>query len=362
MKPVKPVVGILLDPLIWKNVRSGKTGYERIKLYNQAAKKLGLSPFYLNLHHISLRKNIAKGFMWSDGKYTLVTRPIPSVIHNRTIPASNKERQIEKRLGTISHVFNSRTRFGKYRIHRLLTESPHIRSSLPETYRFTPETLRTMTDRYSQVYVKPQRGSVGEGVYKVTRNHLKRYSIQYSRSRWSGNSKKSMIRMVRRLVGQRRYLVQQGIHLAAYKGRPYDIRVTIQRNGEGNWQVIGMVGKVARKGSHVTNVAKGGTVYKYQTLFSHSGFEVDQIRQKIETLSLHIANRLGSKIPNLSDIGLDIGVDQQGEPYFIEMNGRDQRIAFKKAKLIKTWYRTFETPLRYARYILNKDKIAVKNR
>lgn len=47
------------------------------------------------------------------------------------------------------------------------------------------------------------------------------------------------------------------IALATYKGRPYDLRVSVQRGTTGKWQVTGVVGKVAGAGRHVTNVAKG---------------------------------------------------------------------------------------------------------
>jgi len=63
---------------------------------------------------------------------------------------------------------------------------------------------------------------------------------------------------------------------------------------------------------------------------------------------------LGKKLPGLADIGFDMGIDKSGEIKLIEMNGRDQRITFKKAKLANTFYRTYLTPLQYAKFLLKK--------
>ncbi|MHA7748742.1 MULTISPECIES: YheC/YheD family protein [Paenibacillus] len=57
-------------------------------------------------------------------------------------------------------------------------------------------------------------------------------------------------------------------------------------------------------------------------------------------------------MPHTADLGLDIGVDQNGGIKFIEVNGRDQRYSFRKAKMHTTFYKTYETPLKYAKFLL----------
>src|SRR5690606_12610226 len=105
-----------------------------------------------------------------------------------------------------------------------------------------------------------------------------------------------------RLTRGRTYLIQQGIDLARYRRRPYDIRVSVQRGGGGNWQVTGMVGKVAGKGKYLTNVARGGTAVRCEKLFSTSGLPVLYTKLRIRKLSLSVAEHLSAKLPRLADI------------------------------------------------------------
>ena len=167
-------------------------------------------------------------------------------------------------------------------------------------------------------------------------------------------SSKKAVAYITRYVGKQKYMIQEAIPVATYNGRPYDLRVTVQRGSTGSWQITGMIGRVAAVGRHVTNVAKGGKVKKVEELFHASGFEPEEMKAAIREASLHIMTYLSGKLPHLADVGLDIGVDRQGAIKLIEINGRDQRYSFKKAKMSSTFYRTYETPLKYAKYLLNR--------
>ncbi|UJF35821.1 YheC/YheD family protein [Paenibacillus hexagrammi] len=138
-------------------------------------------------------------------------------------------------------------------------------------------------------------------------------------------------------VGRQSYYIQQTIPLATYKGRPFDLRVSVQRDDSGDWQVTGIVGKVAASGSHVTNVAKGGRVRTCEVLFKENGFDVERTVSAVERASLEIVRYISRRVPHLADVGLDMGVDQSGMVKFIEMNGRDQRYSFRKGGLSETF-------------------------
>lgn len=104
----------------------------------------------------------------------------------------------------------------------------------------------------------------------------------------------------------------------------------------------------------MTNVVKGGKVKRTQLLFEHSGFNTEQMTATVQKVSLSIAQYLSVKLSHLADIGLDMGIDKDENIKFIEMNGRDQRYSFRKANMSQTFYRTYETPMHYAKYLLNK--------
>ncbi|GJM76829.1 hypothetical protein HMSSN036_90450 [Paenibacillus macerans] len=105
----------------------------------------------------------------------------------------------------------------------------------------------------------------------------------------------------RRLLQQTPYLVQERIPLAEYDSRPIDLRVTVQRGGLGEWAVTGLFAKVARKGSFLCNIAKGGEVIPAAELLVHvlSPHSVSAALAHVEALALAISRYLGKQLPLL---------------------------------------------------------------
>lgn len=349
------VVGILVDHHVFRNLARGKTGNENVRLYNKAAVRSGLNVVYLCLEQIHPSAGYAFGYRYSGGGYRYGKVQIPRVIHNRTMPTSGGNRARMQVLRRRSYVFNSRNRYSKYTIHRLLASK--FAAHLPVSTSYSKARLHSMMDRFDSLYIKPQSSSVGKGIIKVSRNGDSNWYVQLPKKAIVA---KRLIaeQKIDRVARQKRYLIQKAIPLARYNGRPFDIRVSVQRGGSGNWQVTGMVGKVARKGSHVTNVARGGTVERCEKLFRSGTMNAVMTANSVRALSLNITRYLGSRLDRLADVGLDIGVTSAGKPYFIELNCRDQRYSFRKAKLSDTFYRTYANPISYANYLLKKKKIA----
>lgn len=345
-------VGVLLDRQTFKGIPSKRTGNERLALYNKAAKQLGLKIFYMSLDQIG--RKTALGFTYGKKKYRLERLFIPKVTHNRLIVFSSKENGKLKQLSQSSILFNRQNRYDKYSIYKLIYQNPILREYLPLSMRFSQEQLQSAMNKYSSLYIKPTNSSVGEGIMKLKRHNGGKWLLYWKKGSPKLLSNKKVVANINRYVGKKKYMIQEAIPVATYNGRPYDLRVTIQRGSSGNWQLIGMIGRVAAIGRHVTNVAKGGKVKKVEELLTASGFNPEEVKADIRRASLSIMIYLSGKLPHLADVGLDLGIDYQGKIKLIEINGRDQRYSFKKGKMNTTFYRTYETPLKYAKYLLNQ--------
>jgi hypothetical protein len=354
---MRRVVGILVGPKVFKRIKGKRTGHEHISLYNRAARKLDLTPFYMTLPQV--RAQSVSGLLYENGNYRREVRSIPAVTHNRTFAGTPALRNRMTMLKRHSKVFNQENRFSKYRINKLLSGSKRLRSHVPMTVRYSKENLIQAMKKHQGLFVKPVNNSVGIGIMKLTKVSAKKsggWSVQWAKNQSKRLSPAGVTAAVNHRISGRSYIIQDTIPLALYKGRPYDLRVSVQRSSNGNWQVTGIVGKVAPSGGHVTNVARGGKVVKCETLLRSSGFHVEARKQAIRRVSLGIVQYLGKRLPHLADVGLDIGVDRKGHVKFIEMNGRDQRYAFKKAGMSSSFYKSYETPLKYAKYLLRKKK------
>ncbi len=198
-------------------------------------------------------------------------------------------------------------------------------SSMPETRRLTRRSLKSMLRKYGMVYVKPVVGSLGNGVMKVEkRGNGLRFQLGLRKMRFAGIGA-GYAAIVR--AGRRKpYLVQRGIRLATYRGRPYDIRVMVQRTPLRPWTVTGMVGRVAPPRKIVTNGSQGGTIYPVSALIPNGA----GLRRRMSRIGLLAARRLHAAYPGLVEIGLDIAIDRRGKPWVLEANTRPDPCPFTK--------------------------------
>jgi hypothetical protein len=349
-----PTVGILVDGLIYSGIKTNVSYFEHISFYEEACIQFGLSPCFFRLKDITLETDqinaLVKG---NNGKYELKNITIPKIIHNRGLFFRNeskiKIRNLQK-TGVI--IFNDWNRYGKWDVHNILMKNEELQPHLPETKRASTGSFIEMMEKHKELIIKPNSGSLGGGVVMVEKKDSDLWEVCYNQKREAFANEWPEI--IRKKVSNKNYIIQERIPLAEYQGSPFDLRVSVQKNGVGEWQVTGVVGKVAKIGNYVTNVAKGGTCKTLAELLNDfSDLDFNEVYHSIEDFSIRAVSELNKYFPNLADVGLDIGLTTEGFPMFIECNGRDLRITFGKAKMNEVWKATYTTPISFARYLFD---------
>jgi hypothetical protein len=51
----------------------------------------------------------------------------------------------------------------------------------------------------------------------------------------------SLFKKLKALAGEEKYLIQETIALATFNDSPFDIRISVQKDGKGEWGITGMV-------------------------------------------------------------------------------------------------------------------------
>jgi glycosyltransferase involved in cell wall biosynthesis/glutathione synthase/RimK-type ligase-like ATP-grasp enzyme len=350
-------VGVLVSRHIVQNCLSGHSTYEALHLYDLYGRKLGLDVLFFTVDDIHWRNRRVKGFVYrKDGRFVPREAPLPLVIHNRIKP--NLPCQKLSWLQNIPDVvlFNRDNRMDKWQVHQAFHSVPSLQSHLPETHLLTKERVSAMLTKYDAVYVKPRCKSLGIGVRRLAMRdqHLK---VKDSKGRVEFMPVAKLGEWVERLQKEGKYLVQQAIPLMRVNERLFDLRVSVQKAGSGEWQVSGMVAKVGRSGGIATNVAVGGEARSLSDVWREAGVEgAEELSRTIERVSLAAARHLGQVNPGIADLGLDIAVDEKEYVWIIEVNARDLRITFRHAQELKAWQRTFAAPMEYAAFLLKKEK------
>jgi len=349
-------LGIVVSPLLYRGIKRGKKLHS-LAFYEEACFENDLIPCYFKLEDIHIGKDQMNAFVKIDEKYRKISISKPLVIHYRgyhySKSAKTKIKSLQKE-GII--FFNEWNRYGKFRVHSILAKNEDIKPHLPETCIFNIENMFEMLDKYRELIIKPNRGSLGRNAFKITKLEKNKWVLHNPKNKLSKEEvfSKNLWPEILTTGLTAKYIIQQRIPLAEFQGNPFDIRVSVQKNGNGDWQVSGMVGKVAKSGNFVTNVARGGTCIPLnEILLNLQHLDENQVYENIKRLSKLIAEQLGKNIPNLADLGLDIGITNEGFPMFIECNARDLRYSFRNANLLAEWKSSYATPICYGKYLLN---------
>lgn len=198
--------------------------------------------------------------------------------------------------------------------------APHI----PLTRLYSADSLKQMLHQFGMVVIKPIRGGGGYGVIKVTYAGGI-YAFTYMSKRRAFFSFEAMFRALNRAKVGRKYIIQQGIHLATISGRPIDYRVKVVKSN-GTWVYRAMVGRLARPGLFVTNLCKGGTMLSAREGLGRSLGRKASVRKRREMRSLTntCVRILENAFPGIGSLGFDYGLDHSGKIWIFEVNTRPQ--------------------------------------
>ncbi len=216
-----------------------------------------------------------------------------------------------------------------------MMKSPAIAPHLPETKRFTRDAFRSLLARYGHIIVKPVGGWGGDGVVSVAAGADGRCEARYGKRRKSFEDANSAYAYVRGLLEGRRCIVQRRISLAVVNGKPFDLRVMVQRKRGGAWTVTGKLAKVAGAGYLITNVRRsGGKVVPFAEAYRQSnvhGVSAAETERRIDALALAAAEHL-QRYYSIRICGLDVGLDDRGGIWVIEANFTPDPGLFRKLR------------------------------
>jgi hypothetical protein len=217
----------------------------------------------------------------------------------------------------------------------VLYKNERLRPYLPEMDWYRKDRLYGLLERHGAVFIKPDKGGGGAGAIRLTKliDGLVKCETLYER-------KKLPIRQIstwieRKFRPHKKYIMQQGIELAKIEGRPFDLRINLQKPLS-HWEVTGICAKVAAPGKIVTNHCKGGMPIELHTALKKITdgdlVKMKNLHKEIYYLSIEIAKTLNERFKGLKELGIDAGIDKNFKIWVFEVNTRPDFKMFRDLK------------------------------
>ncbi|MUT64451.1 YheC/YheD family protein [Paenibacillus sp. NEAU-GSW1] len=335
----RPVIAILTvddDLQLFRGNRSNFTDLIRI------GQQLGHIVYVLTVKNLYLSHSSLKGYVYDRANDVWQQRlmPFPDIIYNR-IPLREDEIQRTVRNKIASCIRNPRVKlfnpffFNKWDLFEWLRQSKTTRPFIPTTRKLVSASgLGRMLQKHPYLYLKPESGKAGKGIMTIKLQpekqlpYLLKIQDDKKSSTYNCASLAKLWSRVQKQCGDEPYIAQQGIQLASYNDRRFDLRALVQKNERGKWDITGIGARLAGSSSITTHVPRGGMIEDPEKLLA-SSFNAEQARKiliKARQTSLLIARQVERGSGQLlGEMSMDLGVDDSGNIWFFEANSKPMK-------------------------------------
>jgi glutathione synthase/RimK-type ligase-like ATP-grasp enzyme len=215
-----------------------------------------------------------------------------------------------------------------------------------------------------KLILKPINGSQGYGIYYVKKSdrtfQVKTEKHKQIISRIFPNEAK-FIKWLKQLIQQRSYLHQPFLDLSNNELQPFDIRMLLQKDENGNWMMRGKGIRTGSTGGILSNLSAGGTVIDFETWSATlSKTTKEYICNEIEYIKNNLPLLLEEKFLPLFELGVDIGVSKNGSIWILDVNSKPGRkvVLSTEPDLKET---LFLAPLLYGKFLTLSTQKERKN-
>ncbi|MDD2509783.1 MAG: YheC/YheD family protein [Syntrophomonas sp.] len=356
---IGPVVGIMAETSrISKKPFGGQSFF--IKQLLQSGQALGQICFAFSPFSIDWKSKSIHGYSWGENGWIQGHFPLPDVIYPREKAYSPVKLNIRKKLENMGVRFLNPALVGKWQTYRVITQNPSLVPYIPDTRLVNSfSQVDRMIKKYNAVYLKPIAGSQGRNIVRVVKKkNDTSYQYQYQLNgrliKGSASSLAQLRSCLKPVMGNRTYIAQKQINLLQSAGNIIDVRILVQKDHSGNWDVTGMACRVGRPGSITSNISAGGSGRKLETTLKEKFPDKEKQQEIIERLrfvAVEACRTLEGTIGPCGEMGVDIGIDKGGKVWFIEANLRPARQVFTLIGEKNTRLLSVKRPMLYCRYL-----------
>lgn len=351
---IGPVIGLLLA-----KSEARLTRYlNQYLIYSIAYEQINGILFVFCEQHIDFANEKITGYIYdpsSPENWRKAELPFPGAIFRRVELAQNTLNGLREKMGR--SFFNAQY-FDKWQFWNWLSSDEELREFLAETSnKMNVTSLNAFIEKFNGVYLKPKNGSRGQGIYYIEKQENEYIILQNYKDETQTFTSEQMAQFLRRHFS---FLLQEPIRLHTFEGRKVDYRVILQKNGSGFWQCTGMIARFGKTNAISSNFKASGFAMEgtraLMTQFGYDELTAYQKYQEIITICTKMACKIDEIAGAYADLGIDVGIDEQGKVWVIEMNKRPDHDFPLMIKNRKMYYSVKANPVLYGKHIAMSGK------
>ncbi len=297
----------------------------------------------LNSSHYDIHKRRIQADVWtlSDGWHSEIVQ-LPDVVIIVGTPLNENQRTLENWIYSCRTVISNKG-VDKVTLSGLLTGTGCEQYLIPWSAVPKSDTavfVRDFIKKQSGAVIKRADGQKGIGIFFVTPDQHG-WVVRYDDKLLCGTLDEVVGFVTKRIAGRlqyRDYIIQRYINSAAPDGRPFDVRVHVQRRADGNWAVTRGYVRLAEANNPLPNVSRGGYQGSLPGIFGLRGAErSERIESELYKAAIDVARTqdAATSCP-LYELGLDFVVDEGDYVWLIESNAFPQSSLHEHERAVHT--------------------------
>ncbi|MGN2275074.1 YheC/YheD family protein [Priestia megaterium] len=274
--------------------------------------------------------------------------PIPQVIYLQCYVEPKVVEEMEQLIG--HKVFNSFI-FDKWECWKLLHQDTELSPYLPYTQKMENEVMLQLSlFIYKDIFLKPISPSYGhssKGIFRVKWKADGKVQVTYRKGKEmqkvSFDSYEKFRNWISRILSES-YIIQQSIQTKTWHQKVTDLRLNMNKNGQGKWKVTLLILRIASNDSHIAKKVLAAHPMKNLIKLFPDDKNMDGIEGIVNNLGFKICNSLDKSGHHMADLGIDLGIDESGHVWIFEINPLPHPL---KGVSDLSWTR----PIEYAAYL-----------
>ncbi|MEL3971787.1 YheC/YheD family protein [Rossellomorea oryzaecorticis] len=304
--------------------------------FNEIARHSVSYPIDLHLFSpkdISQTNETVEGLIFNgkSGNWEKETFDIPVYIYDRTFYdksfQSRQAKAVVHWLKNLPHIqFLGYGLPNKWHLYEKLIDSP-LSSYIPETFLLKNHFhLFNLLIKHKDIIIKPVDGAHGFAVYhlnlsksEVTVRTTKNQQIL----KQSFPLKSSFLKWSERLLEQYTFIAQKRIHNRTDGDTPFDIRILMNKNKNGEWREFQRAVREGSEGGILTNISRGGSYFSQDDWERrHPKADWTFIKNELNDILAGLPHVLEQYFSPLFELGIDVILDRDSSLWILDINSK----------------------------------------